>query len=327
MALSYRPRSFLPTLEITCRLQTLQLRTEIVQVRLRSRHVARQLSTLAGQPGRGEARVLSGRSLGVLRAGKPLGAIWGVGGAGAPGSRRWFASERPGDVPGAAKATPAPSPSTTSPTNPPKEENRDLHESPYTIPNALTISRLLACPILGWTIVEGHMGWATGLLFASGVTDWLDGWLARRYNSFSVLGSILDPMADKALMTTLVVTLAWSGLLPVPLAVLIFGRDFALSMSAFYFRYISLPKPRTLKRYFDPSMPSAEVKPTQISKINTLLQLLLMGLTTVSPLLPFSVALPLQCLQWTVAGTTIWSGLSYVGKAGVNILKQPTKGL
>lgn len=87
----------------------------------------------------------------------------------------------------------------------------------------------------------------------------LDGWIARRWKVKSVLGSILDPAADKALMTTLVATLAWAGLLPreihfsskapspelttVPLAILIFGRDFGLSISAFYFRYISLPRP------------------------------------------------------------------------------------
>ena len=49
---------------------------------------------------------------------------------------------------------------------------------------------------------------------------------------------------------------------------MIFGRDLALSISAFYFRYISLPRPVTLRRYFDPSMPSAEVQPTQISKVD-----------------------------------------------------------
>ncbi|RSH93026.1 hypothetical protein EHS25_008474 [Saitozyma podzolica] len=199
----------------------------------------------------------------------------------------------------------------------------DLRESPYTLPNALTLLRIVACPFLGYTILHGQFAWATGLLFASGFTDWLDGWLARRWNTKSVLGSILDPAADKALMTTLVMTLAWSELLPVPLAILILGRDVALSISAFYFRYISLPHPRTLRRYFDPSITSAEVRPTQISKINTALQLLLMGVTTVSPLIQFSVAPFLSALQWTVAGTTIWSGLSYLGRSGVRILQQP----
>lgn len=72
-------------------------------------------------------------------------------------------------------------------------------------------------------------------------------------------------------------------------------------------------------------MPSAEVRPTQISKVNTALQLLLMGVTTVSPLLHTDISTGLQALQLIVATTTIWSGLSYVGKSGFKILKQPLK--
>lgn len=49
----------------------------------------------------------------------------------------------------------------------------DLYESPYTIPNALTLARLLACPVLGYMIVQGDYAWATSILFASGVTDWV----------------------------------------------------------------------------------------------------------------------------------------------------------
>ncbi|WWD17667.1 hypothetical protein CI109_102108 [Kwoniella shandongensis] len=307
-------RGLVLTLEMPYRHTVHQLRSQIVQVRLRSRDVARQLSTLTGPTPRSTSCWQGSiRPFVTPRASNHL-------------AKRYFTPERPNAEP--SPATPKPltkESATTTATSAATEEEVELHESPYTIPNALTLLRLLACPVLGYTIVQGDYAWATGILFASGLTDWLDGYLARRFNSRSVLGSILDPAADKALMTTLVGTLAWSGLLPIPLAIVIFGRDLALSISAFYFRFVSLPKPRTLKRYFDPSMPSAEVKPTQISKINTLLQLILMGVTTVSPLLSFSIAAPLQALQWTVAGTTIWSGFSYVGKAGVKILKQPAK--
>lgn len=116
-----------------------------------------------------------------------------------------------------------------------------------------------------------------------------------------------------------------SKLISVPLAGLIFGRDLALSLWAFYLRYKSLPPPKTWARYWDPSMPSAEVRPTQISKVNTALQLLLMGVTTVSPLLHTDITPGLQALQLIVATTTIWSGLSYVGNSGFKILKQPLK--
>ena len=87
-----------------------------------------------------------------------------------------------------------------------------------------------------------------------------------------------------------------------PLGAIILGRDLLLSLSAFYIRYTSLPYPvsisrrplrfalnlpkKTFQRYWDFSIPSAEVRPTTISKVNTALQLLLMGSTTISPLLP-----------------------------------------
>ena len=64
-----------------------------------------------------------------------------------------------------------------------------------------------------------------------------------------------------------------------PLAVLILGRDVLLSLAAIYYRYISLPPPKTLARYWDFSLPSAEVHPTEISKANTALQLGLIGWT------------------------------------------------
>lgn len=114
----------------------------------------------------------------------------------------------------------APSPAPPTPSTPPpppekeKKEETELHESPYTLPNALTVARIIACPFLGWAIVKGDFAAATGILAASGFTDWLDGYLARKWNQKSVLGSIIDPMADKMLMTTLVVALTYDGLLP-----------------------------------------------------------------------------------------------------------------
>ncbi|KAK1234889.1 hypothetical protein PQX77_001897 [Marasmius sp. AFHP31] len=142
----------------------------------------------------------------------------------------------------------------------------------------------------------------------------------------SVLGTILDPAADKTLMTTLAVTLTMKGMIPVPLAVLILGRDVLLSLSAFYIRYTSLPAPKTFSRYWDFSIPSAEVHPTGISKVNTALQLLLMGTTTISPVLPFALDVPLTGLQWVVGVTTVWSGLSYIfSKDAVRIVSQRQK--
>lgn len=66
----------------------------------------------------------------------------------------------------------------------------------------------------------------------------------------------------------------------VPLVVLIVGRDVALVVSAFFIRYRSLPEPKTFARYWDPRLPSAKVQPTQVSKYNTFLQIILVGVCT-----------------------------------------------
>ncbi|KAI0642181.1 CDP-alcohol phosphatidyltransferase-domain-containing protein [Trametes meyenii] len=232
--------------------------------------------------------------------------------------RPFYASATLRDTPITSSRTPT-NPSKSKPNVP--EKAPTIRENIYTLPNLLTLSRIVACPVLGWSIVHDDFYLATGLLVYAGLTDLVDGYLARRFNMSSVLGTILDPAADKTLMTTLTITLAMKDLIPVPLAVIILGRDVLLSLAAFYIRYTSLPAPKTFTRYWDFSIPSAEVRPTGISKVNTALQLFLMGTATVSPILPFSIATPLLALQWTVAGTTIWSGASYLfAKDGFRIV-------
>jgi cardiolipin synthase len=67
---------------------------------------------------------------------------------------------------------------------------------------------------VGYCILNGHHGWAFGLFAYAGITDLLDGWIARKWNLGTVVGTIIDPLADKTLMTVLTVTLAMQGSLP-----------------------------------------------------------------------------------------------------------------
>lgn len=182
-----------------------------------------------------------------------------------------------------------------------------------TIPNALTAARIVASPYVGWLVIQQDYGMALAGCAVMGLTDALDGYIARKYNMKSFVGSIIDPAADKILMTTLTVTLAYSGLLPISLAAIIVGRDLALSVAAFVVRYATLPKPKTLRRYFDLSVPSVEVRPTLVSKWNTALQLTLMGATLASPVLGIPVdSVGLVGLQWVTGTTTVVSGLGYL---------------
>jgi cardiolipin synthase (CMP-forming) len=203
-------------------------------------------------------------------------------------------------------------------------------ENIYTVPNILTFSRLAASPIIGYLLVNDQPFWALTLVVYSGVTDLLDGYIARRYNLQTVVGSVIDPMADKALMITLASCLCISGNIPVYMAALILGRDILLALSAVYYRYVSLPPPKTFMRYWDFSIPSAEVHPTTISKYNTFLQMTYLGLSLLFPVLrdsftPDTVTYlwhGLKGLEYITAGTTIASGLSYVfSKDAVKILR------
>ncbi|KAF2156713.1 hypothetical protein K461DRAFT_220537 [Myriangium duriaei CBS 260.36] len=215
--------------------------------------------------------------------------------------------------------------------------NLTPHENIYNVPNLLTATRLVAAPVIGYLIVQGDLKWALGLFVYASVTDLVDGWMARKFKLQTVVGSVIDPMADKLLMTVMTVTLAVKGLMPAYLATLILGRDVALAVAAIYYRYASLPAPKTMKRYWDFSLPSAEVHPTTVSKYNTFLQLVLIGGTLALPVVaaePFltqalhdsglsmhGINSSITYFQYLVAATTAWSGLSYaVLKNAVRIL-------
>ncbi|KAI9147919.1 CDP-alcohol phosphatidyltransferase class-I family protein [Paramyrothecium foliicola] len=230
---------------------------------------------------------------------------------------------RTSESPAATTSTPLPTTSQTQANGSTSAKEPALHEDIYTIPNFLTFTRLVAAPVVGYLVLHDQHAWAVGLFAYAGVTDLLDGWIARRWNRKTVVGTIIDPMADKALMTILTVCLAVKGALPLWVATIILGRDVGLGFAAIYYRWISLPPPKTFTRYWDFSLPSAEVHPTTISKYNTFLQLALVGLTTSAPLVGVDLGLALTSLQYIVAGTTIWSGASYIfTKDAVKILNK-----
>ncbi|WFD04425.1 cardiolipin synthase (CMP-forming) [Malassezia obtusa] len=215
-----------------------------------------------------------------------------------------------------APAAPAAPAASTAPAAPAPAVAR-LAEDLCTVPNVLTLSRIALCPVIGWAVVAPRPLLAVGLLSVAAATDLLDGYIARRWKSYTVFGSVADPAADKLLMATMVVSLSASGQMPLALACVILGRDVYLMLLAFYLRYRSLPKPRTWARYWDPRYPSVQVSPTRISKYNTFLQLVLVAVLTVYPCLPEAyqihphVTRTRDALEWLVAATTVWTGLDY----------------
>lgn len=198
--------------------------------------------------------------------------------------------------------------------------NTPLSRDIYTIPNLLTMTRIASTPFIGYFIASGQSTGAISLFTYLCITDFVDGYVARKYNLKTVFGSILDPLADKFLMTTCTLALYFGGGIPLYVASIIIGRDMMLSFMAFYMRYTSLPAPKTLRRYFDPKITTHTVLPNMLGKINTALQMVYVGGLVFLPGLKHILALPLDTIfSWygvVVAGTTFASGCSYLFTRG-----------
>ncbi len=100
------------------------------------------------------------------------------------------------------------------------------HTRVWTLPNLLSAIRLAGVPLFLWLVLGPEAdGWALGLLVVSGITDFLDGWLARRYNQVSLLGQILDPVADRLYILAVVIGLALRDVIPWWVAISLPLRD------------------------------------------------------------------------------------------------------
>lgn len=136
----------------------------------------------------------------------------------------------------------------------------------YTLPNAITLSRILASPLLGLAIVYDMQTVALGGCALAAFSDWLDGYIAKNYNQKSHFGSLLDPLADKVIIGTLAIALCYKGLLPLPLCGIILGRDLVLITGSFIIRYRTLPRGVKFFDYSHSSMFS--IAPSLLSKVS-----------------------------------------------------------
>lgn len=186
-------------------------------------------------------------------------------------------------------------------------------ENIWTVPNILCIGRIVTSPYLSYLIVSQDYQIALWLLIIAGFSDLADGWIARTWTSqASKLGTFLDPAADKLLVGTLFLSLAWVGLVPIPLTCLVIARDIGLIAAVSYIRYQSLPPPKTLARYFDPTYATVQLAPTYISKINTAIQLSFVAGTLAAPIFHFVNHPVLEILCYVTAVTTLAGGVSYL---------------
>lgn len=166
-----------------------------------------------------------------------------------------------------------------------------------TLPNMITLARLVAVPATIWLILQHRLDLAFLLFLAAGISDALDGWLARVLNARSAIGALLDPVADKALLVSVYVTLAAIGVLPDWLAILVVFRDIVIVGGLALLWMLGSRPP---------------IRPLWVSKVNTLLQILLVALALMAAGYGLAMQAVLELLIWGVATTTVISGLAYV---------------
>ena len=100
-----------------------------------------------------------------------------------------------------------------------------------TLPNIISVVRLACVPLFVWLLVDDQLIEAAALLAVLGATDWVDGWIARRFDQGSDLGKVLDPVADRVLLLTAGVALVVQGSVPVIIGVLVLAREVVVSVA------------------------------------------------------------------------------------------------
>jgi cardiolipin synthase len=170
-----------------------------------------------------------------------------------------------------------------------------------TIPNLITIARLLAVPLIVWLMIADQFAEATLLFVVAGLSDAADGFIAKRFGASSVLGAYLDPIADKAMLVSVFVTLGFKGFLPAWLIVLVVSRDILIVGGVMLAYMLADPM---------------EVKPLWISKINTVAQIVLI-VFVLGDLSGISLSRPfLFVTVIAVAALTVASAAAYLVEWG-----------
>jgi cardiolipin synthase (CMP-forming) len=167
------------------------------------------------------------------------------------------------------------------------------------IPNIITLARILCVPVVVWAITGGEMLIAFVLFMAAGLSDAVDGFLAKRYNMASELGAYLDPLADKALIVSIYVSLGIAEAIPRWLVILVVSRDIMI-IGAFILSWV-IGKPMI-------------VKPHPVSKLNTVFQIVFACLVLGSLGLSFNPGIALPLLMGAVAALTLLSIAFYVAE-------------
>ena len=180
----------------------------------------------------------------------------------------------------------------------------------FTLANQLTLLRLLLIPFFALAILGEHYDWGLGVLLAAALTDFLDGLLARRLEQRTVLGTTLDPIADKLLLSTSFIVLAVRGVVPWWVSILVLSRDALMLVTA-----LAL----VLSTEFRPFPPSA------FGKACTAVQVVTVVVAVVAELAPANVLLWTELiLFWLTTCLTVLSGVHYAYRTAKQLSDTPS---
>ena len=170
---------------------------------------------------------------------------------------------------------------------------------PLSIPNLITLGRILLVPVVVWSILTDNMFLAFVLFLVAGVSDGVDGFLAKRFDMTTELGAYLDPLADKALIVSIYLTLGINGVIPLWLVILVVSRDILIVGGIMLSWLMGNP---------------LKIRPLLVSKLNTVAQIAFACVVLGSLGLNYAVPVFKLVLMGLVAVLTLLSIAAYLAE-------------
>lgn len=165
------------------------------------------------------------------------------------------------------------------------------------IPNFITLFRIILVPVVFWLLVSGHAGVAFVIFLVAGISDAVDGYLAKRFHWESELGAYLDPLADKLLIVSIFIALGFKGALPSWLVIAVVSRDLLIVAAVLLSWVLHNP---------------VRIAPLMVSKANTAAQILLAAVILADLAFGLGWHSFETILIWTVAALTLASLAAYL---------------
>ena len=175
----------------------------------------------------------------------------------------------------------------------------DIGQVLKNLPNLVTVARLLMTPLAVMMIISQRFLPAFLIFILAGVSDAIDGFIAKNFDLRTELGAYLDPLADKALLISIYVSLAIYAGLPAWIAVTVVSRDVMILVAVLVSWLLDKP---------------VEIRPVLVSKLNTVAQIALAGFALGVRAYGLDPQPAQTYLEWAVAGTTVASGGVYIAQ-------------